>query len=355
MTAKTELSSSLARDMAGFPLTQDVVSVVIPCYNEARFIGKALQQLADQYDNERYEIIVVDGLSEDKTRQVVEQFKQDHPNLSMMLVDNPVRNIPTALNLGVAAAHGNIIARMDAHAVPSAGYIRRCVEVLQQENVGVVGMPCRVRAGAGTLTARAIAAAVSHPFGIGDATYRLTESGFLQEPVDTVAFACFRKSLWSQLKGFNESLITNEDYDFNYRVRMAGQLVLLDRSGHCDYFARTTLRGLDAQYVRYGGWKAQMVKLHPGSIKLRHLVAPGFVLSLVVLALLGVFRTQFLLLLGLEIAVYALLSLIFGWQAMKRNRAGIEMLLAMPVMFLTIHLTWGASFLLGLFRQPRSL
>jgi glycosyltransferase involved in cell wall biosynthesis len=355
MTAKTGLSSSLARNMAGFPLTQDVVSVVIPCYNEERFIGKALQQLADQYDNERYEIIVVDGLSEDKTRQVVEQFKQDHPDLSMRLVDNPARNIPTALNLGVAAAHGNIIARMDAHAVPSVGYIRRCVEVLQQENVGVVGMPCRVRAGAGTLTARAIAAAVSHPFGIGDATYRLTEGRALQEPVDTVAFACFKKSLWSQLKGFNESLLTNEDYDFNYRVRMAGQLVLLDRSGHCDYFARTTLRGLAAQYVRYGGWKAQMVKLHPGSIKLRHLVAPGFVLSLAFLALLGFFRTTFFFLLALEAGLYVLLSLIFGWQAMKRNRAGIEMLLAMPLTFLTIHLTWGASFLLGLLRRPRSL
>jgi len=355
MTVKTEISSNHAGNRARFALFQDVVSVVIPCYNEERFIGKALQQLADQYDSERYEIIIVDGLSEDNTRQVVEQFKQDHSELSMMVLDNPARNIPTALNLGVAAAHGNIIARMDAHAVPSAGYIRRCVEVLQQENVGVVGMPCRVRAGARTLTARAIATAVSHPFGIGDATYRLIEGGSLQEPVDTVAFACFRKSLWSQLKGFNESLLTNEDYDFNYRVRMAGQLVLLDRSGHCDYFARTTLRGLAAQYVRYGGWKAQMVKLHPGSIKLRHLVAPGFVLSLALLALLSFFRATFFFLLALEAGLYALLSLIFGWQAMKRNRGGIEMLLAMPLTFLTIHLSWGASFLLGLIRRPRSL
>ena len=333
----------------------ETVSVVIPCYNEERFIAKALEQLADQFETDRYEIIIVDGLSDDKTRSVIDDFKLQHPALAIVVLDNPARNIPTALNLGIAAAKGSIIARMDAHAVPSAGYIRRCVEVLQQENVGVVGMPCRVRAGAGTLTADAIAAAVSHPFGIGDATYRLTEGRSLQEPVDTVAFACFRRSLWSQLKGFNESLLTNEDYDFNYRVRMAGQLVLLDRSGHCDYFARTTLRGLAAQYVRYGGWKAQMVKLHPGSTKLRHLVAPGFVLSLVLLVLLGVFRTPFLFVLGLEVGLYALLALLFGWQAMKRNRAGIDMLLTMPLIFLTIHLTWGASFWLGLLRRPRSL
>ncbi len=331
------------------------VSVVIPCFNEERFIGKALEQLADQYDRERYEILVVDGQSEDRTRAVVDEFKIARPDVSITVIDNPAHNIPTALNLGIASARGNIIARMDAHAVPSAGYIRRCAEVLQQENVGVVGMPCHVRAGAGTLMARAIAVAVSHPFGIGDAKYRLTEGLSLQEPVDTVAFACFKKSLWLQLKGFNESLLTNEDYDFNYRVRLAGQLVLLDRSGHCDYFARTTVKHLARQYLRYGGWKAQMIKLHPGSIKLRHLVAPGFVLSLASLALLGFFWTPFFLLLGLEVGLYALLAFVFGWQAMKRNRAGIDMLLAMPLIFLTIHLTWGASFLLGLFRQPRSV
>lgn len=329
------------------------VSVVIPCYNEERFIGDALRQLAGQYDNDLFEIIVVDGLSQDQTRAVVEQFKRSSPELTVTLIDNAAQNIPTALNLGVAAARGNIIARMDAHTAPSAGYIRRCVEVLSQDKAGVVGMPCRVRPGASTLTARAIASAVSHPFGIGDAKYRLSEGQSLQEPVDTVAFACFRKSLWVELKGFNESLLTNEDYDFNYRVQLTGQQVILDRSGHCDYFARTTLKDLSVQYLRYGRWKAQMLKLHPRSIKLRHLVAPVFVLSLALLTLLSLFWTPILLLLALEISLYALLALVFGWQVMRRNQGGIGMLLVMPLIFLTIHLSWGSSFLLGLIRQPR--
>ncbi|MGH9958146.1 MAG: glycosyltransferase family 2 protein, partial [Pyrinomonadaceae bacterium] len=252
----------------------ETVSVVIPCYNEERFIGNALEQLAHQFEPERYEIIVVDGLSDDNSRAVIEDFRKRQPNLSVSLVENPARNIPTALNLGIAAAKGNIIARMDAHAVPSNGYIRRCVEVLQSGTAGAVGMPCKVRAGAQTLVARAIAAAVSHPFGIGDAKYRLGAGGPPQESVDTVAFACFRKSVWKELGGYNESLHTNEDYDFNYRVRQSGRQVILDRAGHCDYFARTTIRKLGAQYWRYGGWKAQMVRLHPRSIKVRHLVAP---------------------------------------------------------------------------------
>jgi glycosyltransferase involved in cell wall biosynthesis len=329
------------------------VSVVIPCYNEEHFIGEVLDKLADQYERDRFEIIVVDGLSRDQTRNVVAEFKQKVPGLSVSLIDNPARNIPVALNLGIAAARGNIIARMDAHAAPSSDYIRRCVEVLGQDNAGIVGMPCRVRPGASSQVAAAIASAVSHPFGIGDAKYRLSEAGPLQQPVDTVAFACFRKSLWQALGGFNESLLTNEDYDFNYRARLSGEQVILDRSSHCDYFARTRLRDLAAQYWRYGGWKAQMVKLHPRSLKMRHLVAPTFVLSLVLLTLLSVLWTLPLIVLAAEVSIYALLSLLFGLQVMVGNKGSISMPFLMPAAFLTIHMTWGASFLLGLLRRPR--
>ena len=328
----------------------ETVSVVIPCYNEERFIGNALEQLAHQFEPERYEIIVVDGLSNDNSRAVIEDFRRRRPQVSVSLVENPARNIPTALNLGVAAAKGSVIARMDAHAAPSDGYIRRCVEVLETTGkAGVVGMPCLVRAGADTPVARAIAAAVSHPFGIGDAKYRLGAGGPPQEAVDTVAFACFRKSLWQELGGFNEALLTNEDYEFNYRVRQSGRDVILDRGGHCDYFARTTIAKLAAQYWRYGRWKAQMVRLQPGSIKLRHLVAPVFVLSLIVLALLAVFWTPARWLLLVELAVYLFAALAAGWHTTRRtDRGGFGLVLLMPLVFATIHLSWGMSFLLGL-------
>lgn len=332
---------------------QETVSVVIPCYNEERFIGKALEQLAHQFEPDRYEIIVVDGLSDDNSRAVIEDFKRRRPDLSISLVENPARNIPTALNLGIAAAKGNIIARMDAHAVPSNGYIRRCVEVLQTGTAGAVGMPCMVRPGADTLVARAISAAVSHPFGIGDAKYRLGSSGSPQEAVDTVAFACFRKSLWKELGGYNESLHTNEDYDFNYRVRRSGRQVILDRAGHCDYFARATLKGLASQYLRYGGWKAQMIKLHPRSAKLRHLVAPLFVISFLVLGIVGIVWKPAWWLLLFEVVTYLVCALLAGWQAAKRSSDGLAMVLVMPLIFATIHLTWGFSFLTRFLRPSK--
>src|SRR5260370_41777225 len=137
--------SEAPSSLQGFPRVTNApanahesVSVVIPCYNEANFICKVLENLADQYESDRYEIIVVDGRSEDRTRDEIQSFKARRPELSIVLVDNPARKIPAALNLRLTAARGTIIARMDAHQVPSDGYSRRCVEVLIQTAVGVL-------------------------------------------------------------------------------------------------------------------------------------------------------------------------------------------------------------------------
>jgi succinoglycan biosynthesis protein ExoA len=325
-------------------VNDETVSVVIPCYNEERFIGQALEQLAGQFPPQRYEIIVVDGLSNDRTRDVISEFQERHPDLRVSIVDNPARNIPTALNLGVSAARGNIIARMDAHAVPCDGYIQRCVELLKTTKAGAVGMPCIVRPGAGTQMARAIALAVSHPFGIGDAKYRLGATGPQQESVDTVAFACFMKGLWAEVGGFNELLLTNEDYEFNYRIRQSGRPVILDRTGHSEYFARTTLRALAEQYWRYGGWKARMIRLQPRSIKMRHMVAPVFVLSLIALGAASVFWSPARWLLVTDLAIYILATMIAALHATSGGLRGP--LFLMPPVFATIHLTWGLSFLL---------
>lgn len=329
------------------------VSVIVPCYNEERFIRKTLENLVAQYPSEAYELIVVDGMSDDATRDVIQQFQNSHHELPIRLVLNAARNIPRALNLGIAVANGEIIARMDAHAVPSPGYIRRCVEVLSKGDAEVVGMPCLVQPGSNSMTARAIALAVSHPFGIGDARYRLGSRRDLQEEVDTVAFACFRKSLWSQLGGYDENLLTNEDYDFNYRARRGGHRVILDHAEHCNYFARETFLRLISQYTRYGAWKARMIRLHPQSIRVRHAIAPMFVASLVVLTALGMWKSQAWGLLAAQLGLYFLAASGFAAHAVRGAKESLGVMLLMPAVFFAIHLSWGASFLLGLIRQPR--
>lgn len=349
MIASTSADSITREAKAPLPdTTIPYVSIIIPSYNEEGFIGKALQNLANQYDASIYEIIVVDGMSADQTREVIKQFTTRHPELTVKVVDNPARNIPSALNLGIAAARGELILRMDAHAVPSPGYVRRCVDLLRSGTAEVIGAPCHVCPGADTLMARAIAVAVSHPFGIGDAKYRLREGKVAQEPVDTVAFGAFKKSLWCELGGYNEKLLTNEDYDFNYRVRARGGQVLLDRLEHCDYFARSTLSELATQYFRYGKWKARMLRLHPRSIRWRHLVAPIFVASIAAMALLGIIWRPAWLLLSIALLVYLASALLFGRQT---GYGALRITFLLPIVFLTIHLSWGTSFLVELVRS----
>ncbi len=327
------------------------VSLVVPCFNEERFIGKVLHNLKEQYPKERYEIVIVDGMSTDGTRAVINDFVAGNPGVAVRVVDNPARNIPSALNLGIAAARGHVIVRMDAHSIPTSNYVRRCVEVLSDSEIAVVGMPWRIRPGVDTTTARSIALAVAHPFGIGDAKYRMSDS-LQAQLVDTVPFGAFRKTLWEDLGGFNSDLLTNEDYDFNYRVRLRGGKVLLDTAGYCNYFARPTFRDLAKQYYRYGSWKARMVKLHPRSIKLRHLVAPLFVASVLSLGALSLLTPLALWLLFAVLASYTLLSLFCAF-SLARGNGEMKLIPAVVVAFLILHLTWGGGFLLGLLRAPR--
>jgi len=232
-------------------------------------------------------------------------------------------------------------------------YLRACLGQLRREGVAIVGAPCQIRAAADTRVARANAAAVSHPFGIGDAKYRTAGAGAENSFVDTVPFGVFGKELWRSLGGYNEELLTNEDYDFNYRARLAGGGVLLDTSCFCTYFARPTFASLARQYFRYGVWKARMLRLHPRSVRPRQLVAPAFVAALALLCAASPWLAAARWLLALTLGPYALLSLACAASVARREREW-GLLPLVPVSFLLIHLSWGAGFWLGLLRRaPR--
>jgi succinoglycan biosynthesis protein ExoA len=319
------------------------VSVVIPCLNEAQTITVLLEELAEQYDPQHYEIIVVDGMSSDGTRQLVHCFIEEHSELAVKLIDNPAKLIPTALNLGIAAARGDIIVRMDAHSIPSPNYVRQCVASLQDREITIVGMPWKIVPGTETRVAKAIAVASAHPFGVGDAQYRRATPG-PSVLVDTVPFGVFRKATWEQMRGYDPSLHTNEDYDFNYRARQAGGRVLLDRSGYCTYIARPTFSGLARQYFRYGGWKLEMLRLHPESLRWRQLAAPVLVLLLVLSAILSVRSTLALTFLVALVFSYVSLAVFFG-SRISRKTTDLRLAPAVACAFAVMHFSWGTSFL----------
>lgn len=291
------------------------------------------------------EVIVVDGLSDDGTVERIGDFADRHPEIAVTVIPNPARVVPDAMNLGIEAALGEVIVRMDAHALPSDDYVRRCLTLLEQPGVAVVGMPWRIRSSSPARIARAIAAAAGHPFGIGDARYRLGAD--TAQDVDTVPFGVFRKTLWRQMGGFDTALPANQDYEFNYRARVAGGRVVLGTEAHCVYFPRTTLRALARQNYRYGHWKAQMLKANPRALRARQLAAPALVAHTAGLGLLATrsprARRAWLLGLGLYGAAAATSA---GRVARRTGDRGLVP--AILAAFACIHGSWGAGFLLGL-------
>lgn len=321
------------------------VSVIVPCYNEEATIGLLLEALANQtFPARDMEVIIADGLSIDGTRDRVRSFQERHPDLKVRLMDNPRRTIPAALNLALRAAQGEIIVRLDAHSAPQADYIARCVGALESGLGDNVGGVWEIRPATQAWQARAIAVAAAHPLGVGDARYRYAKQPGL---VDTVPFGAYRRSLAESLGGYDETLLTNEDYEFNVRLRRQGGKIWLDPSIRSVYFARPTLGALARQYWRYGYWKARMARRYPSSLRWRQVLPPLFVLSTLVLPGLGLLWPPALSLFVIEWLLYSLALLAVGISCAWKRRDW-TLILGVPLAMATMHLTWGSAFLWSL-------
>ncbi len=200
------------------------------------------------------------------------------------MVKNSVRTIPSGLNQAIRESRGEIIVRLDAHSMPIPEYVERCVAAHEAGKGDNVGGVWDIRAGADTWIAKAISFAAAHPLGVGDAMYRLNAKA---GAVDTVPFGSFRRTLIDRIGAFDETLLANEDYEFNTRVRESGGMVWLDPSIRSVYFSRSTLGKLAHQYWRYGFWKFKMLKRYPHTLRWRQALPPLFVLSLLVLIVLS--------------------------------------------------------------------
>lgn len=316
-----------------------LVSVIMPARNEEHYIGECLDSiLANDYPHDRLEIVIVDGMSADGTREVVGRYMKDY--LSIRLLDNPDRVTPTALNIGIRAARGEIVVRVDAHALYAVDYIRRCVELLQTSGADSVG---GVQRCVGTnFISNAISVAVTSPFGIGNAHYRYVEREMW---VDTVYLGAWWKSTLEAVGGFDETWLVNQDYELNHRLRKSGKRILLSPSIKCWYYVRPTLKGLLKQYFRYGFWKVKTLRKHPDSLMWRQLIPPAFIFALVLsLALTPILGK----ITGIVPGLYLLAAALVSAKLVIRDR--FQYIFILPVIFPIIHLAWGAGFIGGLFK-----
>jgi glycosyltransferase involved in cell wall biosynthesis len=326
--------------------TLPLVSVIMPVRNEANYIARSLQAvLAQDYPARRMEIIVADGCSTDDTVACVRALQATHPNLH--LVDNPGRIAPTGLNAALAHASGEIIVRVDGHCEIATDYVRRAVEHLLRDEVDGVGGPLETVGE--TARSRMIARAMSSPFGVGGSAFRTVSDKTML--TDTVAFPAYTRSIIERAGHFDEELVRNQDDEYNYRLRKLGAKILLATDVRCRYYSRSSFRSLWRQYFQYGFWKVRVMQKHPRQMQLRHFVPPAFVAALLLSLLAAPFTRAGLWLFLLVYGSYLLVNL--GAALSVARQSGSEKAYLLPAAFATLHVSYGAGFLLGLVRFCR--
>jgi glycosyltransferase involved in cell wall biosynthesis len=319
------------------------VSIVIPCRNERQYIGACLDSiLASDFPQHRLEVVVADGMSDDGTRDVLRQYVAAHDRIT--LIDNPKGTTPCGMNLAIRAARGDIVVRMDAHAMYPPDYLRRLIAAQQEtgaENVGtlVVTLPAD-----DTPMAAAIATGLSHPLGVGNSHFRIGTT--VRRWVNHVPFGCWRRELFDRIGYFDEELERAQDVEFNARLLNHGGRILLLPDLTSRYLARRTLPQLWRMMYQYGYFKPLVARRAGKILTGRQLVPALFVLAVAgSLALAPWWRTAGLAL-GAVLATYGLL---IGAAALRSVRSlGARGALALTAVFPTMHLSYGIGYLQGI-------
>jgi GT2 family glycosyltransferase len=320
-----------------------LISVIIPCRNEAPFIGATIDALfsCTLPEQARIKVHVVDGMSDDGTRDVIREKQAVYPNL--FLVDNEQQLTPFAFNLGIfadkQAAYYQIVG---ARHVVSINYLMRCIDILENDStIWCVGG--KINNVFVNETGRVIAKAMSTSFGMGLGNFRtLEESGF----TDTVTSPMYPNWVFDKIGYFDEELIRNQDDDFNYRVKKAGGKIYYCHEIHLDYFVRGNKAQLWKQFMQYGYWKVFVNKKHQAITTLRQLVPPAFVFFLCILPLFLVFLPRIGMIGLMALGLYVSLALFVAARIAESMKEWIQLLQIFPM----LHVSYGWGYLKGMVR-----
>ena len=310
------------------------VSVVMPVRNDAENLVQAVASVLAQDYPGRFDVFVAVGPSVDGTEEVAERLACDDPRVHM--VANPAGLTAAGLNAAVAGSAGEIVARVDGHAALPPGYLERAVTVLLE--TGAVNVGGVQHAEGVTPFEKAVAAAMTSRFGVGDARFHY---GGAPGPVDTVYLGVFHRDALDNVGGFDETLVRNQDYELNWRLRDAGGIVWFDPKLRVDYRPRARLGALARQYFEYGQWKREMLRRHPRSLRWRQLVPPAALLANGVGLVLGATSSRRLLLIPTAYAVATVVSSAIA------SRGDLRLARRLPLVFATMHHAWGIGFLVG--------
>lgn len=311
------------------------VSVIIPCRNEEKFIGKCLDSLIKQdYPKENLEILVVDGNSEDNTKSIIGRYSQNYHFIKVL--SNPNKYTPFGLNIGIKEAAGDIIIRMDAHAGYNSDYISKCVKNLRESGADNVGGVIRTLPSKNTIWAKTIAMVLSHRFGAGSSYFRTGTD----KPrwVDTVFGGCFRKEIFNKIGLFNEKLIRSQDIELNKRLRDFGGKILLVPDIVAVYYPQSTFLDFLKHNFVDGFWTIYPLKFNIKIFGPRHLMPLVFIFSIII----GIFLSGFFLgklILFLVLGSYVIMNLLFSLELSAKHGSNYFFFLFLT--FMNRHFAYG--------------
>lgn len=316
-----------------------VVSLIVAMKDEADHIATCLQSiLAQDYPQERLEILVYDGGSADGSRAIAELLLSQRPMAAVR--DNPRRIQAAAWNLGIDAASGDVMGIVSGHAALAHDYVRNAVATLRRTGADMVGGP--VRAIGDGPTAEAVAVAMSTPFGVGGATFRYLDH---EAEVDTVFMGICPRDVYRAFR-FDEEMVRNQDDELSYRLLDAGARIVCSPAIRSSYRSRGTVQGLWRQYFDYGYWKVRVLEKHPDQARIRHVVPAAFVGVILVGAPASVTWRPAAVASSIIVASYVAADLL----ASARARRGLtsSTLARLPFVYPVLHLAYGAGFIAGL-------
>lgn len=325
-----------------------MLSVICPIYNEERYIATCIESiLAQDYPKDDLEVIFADGMSTDRTREIVSEYTIRYPWIR--LIDNPKRIVPPALNSAIAASHGDIIMRLDAHASYEPNYFSAITSALSKYEADNAGSVCKTDVLNKTPKALAIREVLSHPLGVGNSAFR-TGIDKTKE-VDTVPFGCWRRSVFSRFGNYDERLVRNQDIELNKRIKAGGGKIVIIPDTHCIYYARETFAKLAKNNYGNGKWNILTVYYthQLKSLSLRHFVPLIFVLSLLLPGIAGFFWHSLWWLALASLLAYTIVVSIISAKIAATKHLNFLYLVAT---FFVLHLSYGWGSLVGLLCLP---
>jgi len=324
--------------------TSPFVTIIMPIRNEADFIERSLGAILTQdYPHSRMEVLISDGMSTDSTRAVIENLATKHPDVSLKIIDNPGRIVPTGFNLALKQRKGEIVVRVDGHTIIAPDYVRECVSALERTAADNAGG--RMTALSQTTFGKAVALATSTPFGVGGARFHYSE---VEEWVDTVYLGAWRSKVFDEIGDFDEEFMRNQDDEFNYRLRAHNGKILLSPRIKSEYYPRSSPRALWRQYYQYGLYKVRVMQKHTLQMQPRHFAPVLLVSGLVVTAIVAtLFPSTWFLFAGLA-GLYIVANLVASGITAFRSQPSY--ILVLPLVFAILHFSYGSGFAVGLVR-----